>query len=428
MLQQIANDTDADYYHAPTSSQLEDIYSQISSRICQYGSISGCKYSDSDKDGDEVDFSGEDTISNWEIILTGGANGPSVQLTDDNGCYIFSGLLSGTYDISEGGKVGVDNFEQTYPVGDSYTNIILSDSDNLENYDFGNYLPVCDNGILDENYFSYKEECDGILGVGAHQICSDSCALVDLTYCGDGILQAPNDEGTGGPQDDGNEQCDDGLVGSETCTSQCNLVVTEPFCGDGEIDIGEDCDDGNNSDGDGCSSVCQIETTPPDPVCGNGFIEDGEQCDDGNIEDGDGCSATCQTEARVYQCSDDQDNDGDGFIDYPSDLGCDSSEDDDEYNAYCGDGVCNASENCSVCSQDCGSCGGGGTIITIPAIIITNEKVSYLGDEKAEVTWTTNIETTEQVAYGDNSISTLGSVPEYGYDSVNDESSFMTKE
>jgi cysteine-rich repeat protein len=31
-------------------------------------------------------------------------------------------------------------------------------------------------------------------------------------------------------------------------------------------------------------------------VCGNGQVETGEQCDDGNALAGDGCSATCQTE------------------------------------------------------------------------------------------------------------------------------------
>jgi cysteine-rich repeat protein len=34
-------------------------------------------------------------------------------------------------------------------------------------------------------------------------------------------------------------------------------------------------------------------------VCGNGQIETGEQCDDGNSAAGDGCSATCQTEQVV---------------------------------------------------------------------------------------------------------------------------------
>lgn len=32
------------------------------------------------------------------------------------------------------------------------------------------------------------------------------------------------------------------------------------------------------------------------PVCGNGVVEAGEQCDDSNTANGDGCSATCQTE------------------------------------------------------------------------------------------------------------------------------------
>ncbi|MCK4799905.1 hypothetical protein KAS31_02910, partial [Candidatus Parcubacteria bacterium] len=62
------------------------------------------------------------------------------------------------------------------------------------------------------------------------------------------------------------------------------------------------------------------------------------------------------------------------------------------------------------------------------SIRITNEKVIYLGSGDALVTWTTNIETTRQVAYGDDPVSTLGVAPEYGYDSVNTESTDMTKE
>ena len=33
----------------------------------------------------------------------------------------------------------------------------------------------------------------------------------------------------------------------------------EPFCGDGLIDEGEQCDDGNDEAGDGCSDECQLE-------------------------------------------------------------------------------------------------------------------------------------------------------------------------
>lgn len=70
------------------------------------------------------------------------------------------------------------------------------------------------------------------------------------------------------------------------------------FCGNGIIDNGEQCDDGNITDGDGCSATCQTEI--PTQVCGNGTVESGEQCDDGNILNGDGCSATCQTEILRY--------------------------------------------------------------------------------------------------------------------------------
>jgi cysteine-rich repeat protein len=45
------------------------------------------------------------------------------------------------------------------------------------------------------------------------------------------------------------------------------------------------------------SSVAASSSTgPAQPVCGNGVLEAGEQCDDGNVTDGDGCSSHCQVE------------------------------------------------------------------------------------------------------------------------------------
>ena len=44
-------------------------------------------------------------------------------------------------------------------------------------------------------------------------------------------------------------------------------------------------------------------TGAPTPVCGNGIIEDGEQCDDGNVRDTDGCSFFCVKEnACCFGC------------------------------------------------------------------------------------------------------------------------------
>ena len=61
------------------------------------------------------------------------------------------------------------------------------------------------------------------------------------------------------------------------------------ICGDGQVDLDEECDDGNTVGGDGCGASCLLES------CGNGYLDTavGEECDDGNTVAGDGCSADC---------------------------------------------------------------------------------------------------------------------------------------
>ncbi|MFH1289961.1 MAG: hypothetical protein ABIH92_00985 [Nanoarchaeota archaeon] len=51
------------------------------------------------------------------------------------------------------------------------------------------------------------------------------------------------------------------------------------------------------------------------------------------------------------ECNDEVDNDEDGLIDYPSDLGCISEADDSEEN--CGNGICEEIEDEMSCSADC---------------------------------------------------------------------------
>ncbi len=68
----------------------------------------------------------------------------------------------------------------------------------------------------------------------------------------------------------------------------------QAVCGNGVTEAGEQCDDGNRTNGDGCENDCtRTPTTSPDPVCGNGWLEEGEACDDGNTVDGDGCQSDC---------------------------------------------------------------------------------------------------------------------------------------
>ena len=101
------------------------------------------------------------------------------------------------------------------------------------------------------------------------------------------------------------EQCDDGNTDNcDGCSSTCQWEE----CGNGVLECGEHCDDGNTANCDGCSSTCQLE-------CGNGVLECAEDCDDGNTANCDGCSSTCQIEVcgnGVVECGE-QCDDGLGF-------------------------------------------------------------------------------------------------------------------
>ncbi|HEX5036662.1 MAG TPA: SBBP repeat-containing protein [bacterium] len=63
-----------------------------------------------------------------------------------------------------------------------------------------------------------------------------------------------------------------------------------PVCGNGAIEVGEQCDDGNLANGDGCSAACVNEVVPS---CGDGIPQTGEACDDGNTDDTDECKNDC---------------------------------------------------------------------------------------------------------------------------------------
>jgi cysteine-rich repeat protein len=89
-------------------------------------------------------------------------------------------------------------------------------------------------------------------------------------------------------------------------------VCTPIVCGNGVIQPGEQCDDGDTSGGDGCSAACTIEpgfTCSGQPsacipiVCGNGVLQPGEQCDDGNTAAGDCCRPDCTFDPAGTGCA-----------------------------------------------------------------------------------------------------------------------------
>ncbi len=106
-----------------------------------------------------------------------------------------------------------------------------------------------------------------------------------LPGCGDGVVQP-------------GEDCDDG-ENPPTNAGTCNATCSAPtFCGDGFIQslngqgVSEVCDDNNGFSGDGCSNKCVIETgwvcvgVPTSvchlPFCGDGLKKDTEVCDCGD--------------------------------------------------------------------------------------------------------------------------------------------------
>jgi len=168
MLQQIAIATAAKYYHASNGSDLGGIYDQIAWEVCQYSSISGCKFQDVGKDNS---ISGDPKLAGWEIILTNNSTQANLsRLTDPSGCFTFAGLLEGNYSVKEGENASQQPFIATYPANPVY-NVTLAKGQNVTDIDFGNYLSICGNKILDAG-----EACDDgnvLNGDG----CSSACQL-----------------------------------------------------------------------------------------------------------------------------------------------------------------------------------------------------------------------------------------------------------
>lgn len=121
-------------------------------------------------------------------------------------------------------------------------------------------------------------------------------------------------------------------------------------CGNSASDVGEECDDGNAVDGDGCDSNCTVT------ACGNGVVTQGEECDDGNLNNSDGCQADC----FVARCGDAIIDPGEECDDGPETAACDL----DCTVAMCGDGTVNATAG-EECDDENGIDGDGCTAICL---------------------------------------------------------------
>ena len=180
-------------------------------------------------------------------------------------------------------------------------------------------------------------DLDGLCDPG-----EQAMTCMDCINCGDGKV-------------DPGEACDDGNQDDSDDCVRCNPAA----CGDGAVHAGAElCDDGEQNSGEWsseqrCNTDCQsyapfcgdgtcqarhedANSCPEDgcvAVCGNGVQEGSEACDDGNQDDTDACLGTCE----AASC-------GDGLV--RADV-----EDCDDAN----------SENTDACLNTCkaASCGDG---------------------------------------------------------------------
>lgn len=195
--------------------------------------------------------------------------------------------------------------------------------------------------------------------------------------------------GNGEPNDSGNsEDCaelqTDGDWNDQGCgTVQRFICESQDLCGNKVRGASEECDDGNTTNGDGCSATCSIEGTPP---CGDGLVWEGEGCDDGNTANGDGCNSTCAVEPQ-FSCN------GEPSICNQSCSGSASFFTDGGQSEYI---FCDSAVNFSIAEADCEGTGINWHMVRIDSAsensyinsIISNGNV-WLGgtDQSAEGTW-----------------------------------------
>lgn len=154
---------------------------------------------------------------------------------------------------------------------------------------------------MDGSIVSCTGLADGTM-CGGGRVCIDEAC--EASECGDGVV----DPALGEECDDENDvagdgcedncdfscedaaDCDDGLPcnGPETCSAEHTCVEGTPP-GDGS-----EC-----TQPGGEAGVCRDADCVP-AGCGNMLIADGEECDDGNTMDGDGCDSDC-----TFTCTED---------------------------------------------------------------------------------------------------------------------------
>ncbi len=201
-------------------------------------------------------------------------------------------------------------------VGTSYnwgwTDPIENDAQNNDDAPVGTYTAAwqtVDDVLLDGGPSAIPEGCSSL--------CTPIGSSPDQAVCGDGVIDE-NADGGGEECDDSNTTDHDGcsstclLEGSSVCAFTC--TSTGVSC-TADSQCAEVCDTETLTCSGHATQACAVDSDCPDVAatcetvgancCGNAAIDVAydsdiaESCDDGNIVDGDGCAASCVAEGSA---------------------------------------------------------------------------------------------------------------------------------
>jgi len=191
------------------------------------------------------------------------------------------------------------------------------------------------------------------------------------------------------------------------------------FCGDNIINGAEQCDDGNNNNGDGCSAVCVLE------FCGDGVVNNNTEICDSNTEacvtaSGYNGNWLCNLTCDGWNACIATESCGDGIVngnetcDDGNNFNCDGCRSDcTRMDNICGDGYYECAEECDGangvlsgfrCTDQCLQVKVGGSSI-IPEMfdpIVIYQIFVRLSSSEAVINWVTNKNAWCALEWGEN--------------------------